>query len=201
MRAIKNMSNFFRSLFRETLVFLFLLMTGSFAAAVPTTDLTANIYDGTVSTGGTTPTVGAWQGYSYTFAAPPGNATAITILGRNDCGAFFIDNVSVKDGSNNELIVNGNFSGGVSVGSIDSDTGVPTAWTRGGVTGASGSMTVLSQGQATFNGYPDDSGGGRGVTRLFLSAYKVGLAESCRSYRLPAALAIRFPFVCFTTMA
>lgn len=168
MGLIKNTSDTIKRRVAKSLFFLLVMLVGDISGAVPTTGLVANIYDGTVSTGGTTPMVGAWQGYSYAFSAPPGNATAITILGRNDCGAFIVDNVSVKDGSNNELIVNGAFSGGVSVGAIDSDTGVPTSWTKGGVTGASGSLTVLSQSQATTNGYSNDFGGSS-YPALFIS--------------------------------
>lgn len=168
MSALKLISMLSRASLWKYLAFLVFLTASHIALAVPTTNLVANIYDGTMATGGTTPTVGAWQGYNYAFTAPPGSSTAITILGRNDCGAFIVDNVSVKDSGNNELLLNGNFSNGVSVGSIDSDTGVPTSWTRGGVSGASGSMTVISQGQATFNGYPDDAGGGS-YPALFLS--------------------------------
>lgn len=169
MSAIKKIFILFRASIWKNLAFVILLTISNLVAAVPSANLVANIFDSTVSTGGTIPSVYTWQGYSYTFTAPPGNATAITILGRNDCGAFFVDNVSVKEeGGNIELLLNGDFSNGVSVGAIDSDTGVPTSWTRGGVNGASGSMTVLSQGQATFNGYPNDSGGSS-YPALFLS--------------------------------
>jgi len=82
------------------------------SATIDTTNLTANIYDNTVPTGGVTPTDDTWQTYTYTFTATS-STTAITFLLRNDPSYFYLDKVSVKlQGDTTELLANGGFEGG-----------------------------------------------------------------------------------------
>jgi len=166
MNAIKNISDLFGTLLGKALAFLLLLVVSNIALAVPTNHLVANIYSSSVATGGVTPVVGSWQNYSYSFQAPA-SATTIAILQRNDCGVFLIDDVSVKDGSNTELISNGNFSGGVLPTTTINNDGIPTSWTKGGLTGWSGSVSVTDYIETDFTTGASGAYGAQGSPTKF----------------------------------
>jgi hypothetical protein len=182
MNVIKEISDLFRNSFGKALALLMLLVVSHIALAVPTNQLVANVYSSSVATGGVTPVVGSWQNYSYSFQAPA-SATTISILQRNDCGVFLIDDVSVKDGSNNELLANGNFSGGVLSGTTIDTDGIPTSWSRGGLSGWTGSVSVTDYIETDFTTGASGASGAQGSPtkfqlRLSTTPYFAGVLQT-----------------------